>query len=262
MRMQFTPWANYDDELFTLIQRVEGDSLVPYFDSEGIPSIGIGFNMTDGGIQTEVYGQLGFFFDENRTTLSGYGFTEQQINQIIAQEENYRTQIDTAIAQVQTQYAADPPTTTAQREALNTQLRAALDTIMDNRSRDPVYTETVDVNGVPTEIALPAGQLRSTFAFSEGGAGDIEMRTVFDTVLTLPQGFNDIVDAWLAPLIETGESDVSFAANSRERAVLVSLAFNNPDEVLNASVSLREAIHTGNRAEAWYEIRYNTNATS
>jgi len=48
----------------------------------------------------------------------------------------------------------------------------------------------------------------------------------------------------------------SVIADSKERAVLVSLSYNG---VLASSTSLETAIQTGNRAEAWYEIRYNSN---
>ncbi|GMQ82930.1 MAG: hypothetical protein BMS9Abin05_2398 [Rhodothermia bacterium] len=47
-------------------------------------------------------------------------------------------------------------------------------------------------------------------------------------------------------------------ANSRERAALVSMAFNGSIGLISGK--LMDQIAAGNRAEAWYEIRHNTNA--
>lgn len=46
--------------------------------------------------------------------------------------------------------------------------------------------------------------------------------------------------------------------DSRERAALMSLAYANPTKLLGSG--LMNAIASGNRAEAWYEIRYRSNA--
>ncbi|MCK9546661.1 MAG: hypothetical protein M0Q25_08165, partial [Sulfurospirillaceae bacterium] len=55
--------------------------------------------------------------------------------------------------------------------------------------------------------------------------------------------------------VQAGASAVF--ANSKEMIAFVSLAFNG---VLATSTGLRDAVISGNRAEAWYEIRYNTNS--
>ncbi|WP_422551398.1 calcium-binding protein [Methylovulum miyakonense] len=66
----------------------------------------------------------------------------------------------------------------------------------------------------------------------------------------LVQTYENRVNTWaqnngLAPIPE-----------SKERLVLLSLSYNG---VLNSSVSLAAAIRNDNRAEAWFEIRYNSN---
>ena len=95
--------------------------------------------------------------------------------------------------------------------------------------------------------------IRSTFAFATDDAGIAEMRAVFDeAVLIYDNSDTDIgplgrVDKWLAGI-----------PDSRERAVLVSMSYNG---LINtgASPSLRAAVLSGDRAEAWYQIRYQSN---
>jgi Ca2+-binding RTX toxin-like protein len=78
---------------------------------------------------------------------------------------------------------------------------------------------------------------------------DPQMQAVFPTAA---QEAESKVDAWLAGI-----------APSDERIALVSMAYNNLIGVNPGgsfkSPSLRQAIINDNRAEAWYEIRYNSN---
>lgn len=127
----------------------------------------------------------------------------------------------------------------SQSYADNTALRTALNAEMANQHKANVA-------------------IRSTFAFADGAAGKEEMRAVFDIAVQIydegyPEGSNayDIqgrVNAWLDDI-----------PPSKERVVLVSLSYNG---LINAgtSPSLREAVLSGDRAEAWYEIRYNSNS--
>nr|WP_284739293.1 M10 family metallopeptidase C-terminal domain-containing protein [Rhizobium sp. CG5] len=59
--------------------------------------------------------------------------------------------------------------------------------------------------------------------------------------------YDGYVDRWLSGI-----------PNSTERAVLFSLAYNNPSLL---GPDLKAAILAGDRAEAWYEIRYNSNGS-
>ncbi|AMK76855.1 MULTISPECIES: calcium-binding protein [Methylomonas] len=95
---------------------------------------------------------------------------------------------------------------------------------------------------------------RSTFAFAAGETGFNEMRDTFNQAVQEYEG-NHLpgknepgrVDNWLANI-----------PSSKERAVLVSLSYNG---LINEGTSptLRKAILDGNRAEAWYQIRYDSN---
>ncbi|WP_123652492.1 hypothetical protein [Kluyvera ascorbata] len=57
-------------------------------------------------------------------------------------------------------------------------------------------------------------------------------------------------------LLPAGSMDDAALINSKEIIVLASLGWNNADLI---GPSLREAIRQGNRAEAWFEIRYRSN---
>ncbi len=106
-------------------------------------------------------------------------------------------------------------------------LRSSLNIIMQTRANDPNY--------------VTAGARRTTFSLQPGA----EMEAVFNVVIISKE---NIVSSWL-----------SGVPASRERAVLVSLAYNGvppgaPNSLLGPK--LRAAIDDGDRAEAWYQIRY------
>jgi hypothetical protein len=81
-------------------------------------------------------------------------------------------------------------------------------------------------------------QAGATFSFAD----DAQIEVVFGAIA---KTYEDRVDAWL--------SGIDF---SEERAVLLSLSYNG---LLAKSPSLKAAVESGNRAEAWYEIRYQSN---
>ncbi len=88
------------------------------------------------------------------------------------------------------------------------------------------------------------GTRRTSFAFQN----EAEVETVFNHLMTTI--YEPTVNNWLANIPE-----------SPERMALVSLAYNN---VLRPgrSQNLRRAIDHGDRAEAWFEIRYNSNSSA
>ncbi|WP_310599361.1 calcium-binding protein, partial [Desulfobulbus sp.] len=110
--------------------------------------------------------------------------------------------------------------------ASNAALRTALNNVMSRRFND--------VN-IPTE-----NRTHATFEFANDG----EIRKVFDTLI---EEYENQVDSRLAGI----------PATARERVALVSLAWNNAGKLLGDG--LKNALQSGNRAEAWYEIRYNSN---
>lgn len=87
---------------------------------------------------------------------------------------------------------------------------------------------------------LAANRTRSSFQFLNDG----EIRGVFDGLIG---GYEGKVDAWLSGIPITAQ----------ERVALVSLAWNNAGKLLGNG--LKTALQSGNRAEAWYEIRYGSN---
>ena len=104
----------------------------------------------------------------------------------------------------------------------------ALNAVMAERAADPRLN------------AL--GQRRNVFAFSD----EDEVKAVFNDLMT--RIYEPVVDGWLAGV-----------PDSAERVALVSLAWGNIVKP-GASKRLRAAIVSGDRAEAWYEIRYNSNS--
>lgn len=110
--------------------------------------------------------------------------------------------------------------------ANNAALRVALDEVMNRRYHDA---------GIPE-----ANRTHATFQFANDG----EIRAVFDDLIGT---YENVVNAWLSGI----------PATARERVALVSLAWNNANKLLGNG--LKNALQTGNRAEAWYEIRYNSN---
>ena len=106
-------------------------------------------------------------------------------------------------------------------------LRSALNDVMARRSQD----------------SRIANRTHTTFAFTN----DDEIRAVF----------NNLIETY-----ETKVNDQLFAGipNSRERVALVSMAYNTRDGSKSLlGKGLKDALENGNRAEAWYQIRYNSN---
>jgi GH24 family phage-related lysozyme (muramidase) len=90
------------------------------------------------------------------------------------------------------------------------------------------------------DTSIPAAnRTRSAFQF----LNDTEIRGVFDGLI---ESYETKVNNWFAGIPE-----------SPERAILASLAWNNAGKLLGNG--LKTALQTGNRAEAWFEIRYNSN---
>jgi len=229
----FGQFATYEELRFDFIKNVEGDKEGAYFDS-GTPRKahnGIGYNLTESAVLETVLDKgFGFYFE--LSGFEGLGFSATIIQNIISIENKYKNEIESVITN--TKYDS-----TKSIKWNNKNLQNKLNKVMDDRKKDAYYASTV--SNFSQYIT------KTSFLFSADTLGDIEMRAVFDTVIV---GSKDVVDAWINDIPQ-----------SRERAVLESLAFNNP-AIIRQSVSLRKAIIEGNRAEAWYEIRYNTNGGS
>jgi len=119
--------------------------------------------------------------------------------------------------------------------------------VTDNASNIANLTNALNIKMGTLFTHTPPLANRATFTFNNAD----EMKAVFDeAVLTYDNSDTNLgplgrVDNWLADI-----------PPSNERAVLVSMSYNgyiNRGE----SPSLRRAIMNGDRAEAWFEIRYN-----
>jgi len=114
------------------------------------------------------------------------------------------------------------------------------DSINDHANN--VITWTKLINNLNAVMVSKTGNQNATFKLN-----NTQIRKAFDTLV---EEYEGRVNKWLAGIPE-----------SKGRAVLVSMAWNG---WINKGKcpSLRKAVVSGNRAEAWYEIRYNTNPTS
>ena len=102
-------------------------------------------------------------------------------------------------------------------------------------------------NTDPAYAALvPVDSRRTEFRFYS----DAEVWSVFDSL------WEDVYKARVLNRLPAGSGDNTALINSKEMIVLASLGWNNADLI---GPSLREAIRQGNRAEAWFEIRYRSN---
>lgn len=167
-----------------LLVLLEGSTRLPYVDTVGDPTIGIGFNLV---------------------------YNLEPVLRVIVGGKNWS---DTLLARLEAEvdktYAPDTSTT----------LQANLDRVMKNwhHTRDDDVPETFRLKN------------------------DAAVRKALDA---LAPDYEDRIDDWLNGIPQ-----------SREREALFSLCWNGPSLL---GPKLKAAIDAGDRAEAWYEIRYNSN---
>ena len=102
-------------------------------------------------------------------------------------------------------------------------------------------------NTDPAYAALvPVDSRRTEFRFYS----DAAVRSVFDSL------WINVYRNRVLNLLPAGSGSNTALINSKEIIVLASLGWNNAGLI---GPSLREAIRQGNRAEAWFEIRYRSN---
>src|SRR5262249_37444135 len=120
--------------------------------------------------------------------------------------------------------------------SIHAPLRNALSGIMNHRLANTYY---------PSEF-----NRRTTFTF----ANEAESQNVFETMMAGYgnfQGYETILDNWLQ------RNAIAPIGQSKERLALISLTFNNANKLLGPK--LAAGLRNNDRAEAWYEIRYNSN---
>jgi len=130
----------------------------------------------------------------------------------------------------------------------NNAVHSELSHILQRRAQDPRYAGQVLTR--VTDFSL---------------ASTVESKALFDTLMTgysvsgtSFRGYETILDNWLA------DNGIAAIGQSRECIVLLSLAYNGKDKNHDGysdllGPNLAAALKAGDRAEAWYEIRYNSN---
>jgi len=112
---------------FLMQSQIEGVRLLPYLDSKGIPTTGVGYNLRDENVR--------------RAVLEGLGFSQQSG--------------DPTVSQIDTQFAEQIAGAVGNTYTSNADLQNALDSIMQARRQEYIN------NG------LPVADVRSTFAFRD-----------------------------------------------------------------------------------------------
>lgn len=120
------------------------------------------------------------------------------------------------------------------------QLVSAISRMTDDNSSE---LDTIMATRAADDRLAALGTRRSTFAFND----EPEIRATFDRLMT--NIYEPKVDSWLSGI-----------PDSRERTALISLAWNQKDSSPLLGNKLKAAVTNGDRAEAWYEIRYNSNS--
>lgn len=199
----------YTAQRFNFIKTVEGNSSWPYIDTEGIATIGIGFNLRIIKNRNKVFEILGINPNDSRLSVAGQ-----------AKELGYYNEIINILMKSYPKNLSG-----AALDQANANLQAALDDVMQRRYND-------------TLITIPDKE--NVF-----GLTDAEMRAVFDFIMPI---YENKVNGWVINI-----------PDSKERIALESLAYNTKDGKKSLlGNKLKDAIVGGNRAEAWYEICYNS----
>ncbi len=122
-----------------------------------------------------------------------------------------------------------------------TSIQTIANTVTGTFSKDTAGTATAQT-ALNNALRTATGDNTKSFVF----ANTTEVENTFNSIVT---HYEDLVTAW---------SPLGVIPESRERLALLSLAYNNligPGK----SPSLRQALLDGDRAEAWYQIRYVSN---
>jgi VCBS repeat-containing protein len=221
--------GNFNDRLFEILKQLEAPSQSDRFNVHivnGNPTIGIGFDMRRGGRPVQ------------DAVLVGMGFDARLVA------------IDPSIP------ATPPPAPgTPQRREYDyiEQLRG----VMRNGGAAGAFNAVMQQRAAdadPAYVAYMAGQQprRGSFSF----ASDAEVRDVFDNLWAnkyRPGLFNGRPEL---------QNDTAFHT-SHEMITIASLTWNSgagPAGLFGPG--LRGAMQTGNRAKAWFEIRYGSNGGS
>ncbi|MHB8549236.1 MAG: hypothetical protein ACYDAZ_08765, partial [Thermoplasmataceae archaeon] len=212
------------DQLPLMLTNEENDIPVPYSDSQGNPTIGIGVNLTVTTNMALVLQQLGVLTSSQ---------TVSQQRQLVAQFEQVITQ-NLPISE------GFPPGTSASEQKLQLALNAELQKIPGIST---------------TKFSLNLTQATSVLDSIVQG---------YSITATDGTRFTDNgKQTRLNDILKTNGSIIP--PDTEEYKALMSLFYNSlhetgPDALIGPR--LLSALAAGNRAEAWYEIRYDTNKDS
>lgn len=214
--------SDYEDGRYALIQMLEGYKTTEfYLDDKGLVTIGVGFNLNDPSVRNLVLSDL----YQLQEVLYGPGSAA------------YIAEIHNVLS---AQYSSDP----AQQELDERFIRQELNTILQawrdayNAEWDlPISERTGDFIKYPPGISIKS---------YPGLNIDETVRVFFETHFV--QEYEDKLN-----------TNISGIPYSYERLALLSLAYNQTDgDTALIGPKLKQAIALGDRAEAWYEIRYNS----
>lgn len=175
---------------------------------------------------------------EDTFVTIGYGFNIEgnpAIRTEVYKELGFRAFIEdedqfSEEVQAREQYYIDQMNAVLNAGGTNAATITTLHNLMAQRAADPIYEDSgVDLS-------------KTSFSFSGGQAGLDEMRRVFNTARTTFETQVDSLVAGVPP--------------STERIALFSMAYN---DLLDQSPSFLQAMADGNRARAYYELRFNSN---
>jgi trimeric autotransporter adhesin len=226
------------DELPYLLRVLEGFVAVPYDDlarvrpgSQGhIPTIGIGINLLVDSNLALVLDELGVFAQSDAHALAN--------ETTIARQARYISLLNEFSETIRSHYPLSRSTEGVGASQSEVDLKSALDFLLLSHGVQGGFSLSEE-QAIAIKRHAIEGFIIGPFAFSSS--------ETFNN-----QGKQAELDAILQPL---GFS--SSTRDSREYEALMSLYYNNPNLIGRV---LREAIVQGNRAEAWYQIRYQSNA--
>ncbi|NLN00180.1 MAG: hypothetical protein GX170_09215, partial [Campylobacteraceae bacterium] len=217
--------ASVSKATFNLISQLEGNRLKPYLDTDNLATVGIGVQVEDNAKNRGEY-------------LVILGIAEKSGNTY----------------QARTLYNTDG----TKNEAATNALEAVYNTI---NSALQTNTSTASMQSAIDNAlsSLQSNSVLNNYKSSFHTTCEItndESKTLFEAIAD--QYIRKVENDFLNTI--TGSEKLVISQNSNEYAALFSLAYNNANLLLGDG--LKHAIQYGNRAEAWFQIRYQSNADS
>ena len=268
--MQLHNSSNYTNERNTSLKLVEGERLYAYVDTSGIPTIGIGLNLRTH--QALVLHALGF--DVARTQLTGAALQAElnYMDRFVNPDNAANRATNTVGLFYQAGY---PSNNTESNQAL-----AAFNAILRERAANPVYANAQNFISTEAFTAFHSSQSfqNQTFRLPSTTVSEDLLTNVIDGYTNpitglFVAGYEATLDLWLNSTGVGVAQPGLLVHDNKERLALFSLTFNSRQFTTNQANTtwddiglptllgkrLTTALLNDNRAEAWFEIRYNSN---